>query len=84
MAEETKKKQQIEAFLRQTEPRAPHDTWIDRLNPYRFMKPKNTIVQNLPRNPSSKQDSLPPDLNPAHPMVRLVYLLIGVKVVMVD
>lgn len=37
MAEEQKRKQQTEAFLRRNEPPKVHVSWVDRLNPYRLL-----------------------------------------------
>ena len=52
IAEEQKRKQQMEAFIRKTEPVSAHVSWIDRLNPYRLMKAHhNSIkVDTLPAN----------------------------------
>ena len=53
VAEEQKRKQQIEAFIRKTEPISIHKSWIDRFNPYRLMAPHHASV---------KVNSLPPNL----------------------
>jgi len=52
VAEELKKKQQIEAFIKKTQPKSSHSSWLDRWNPYRLLKgkPKAIAVQNLPPN----------------------------------
>ncbi|KAK4687032.1 voltage-dependent calcium channel, partial [Tremellales sp. Uapishka_1] len=53
VAEEQKRKQQIQAFIRKTEPQSAHVSWIDRLNPYRLMSARHNAV---------KVDTLPPNL----------------------
>ncbi|KAK8858595.1 hypothetical protein IAR55_002824 [Kwoniella newhampshirensis] len=53
IAEEQKRKQQIEAFIRKAEMPSAHVSWIDRLNPYRLMTARHTAV---------KVDTLPPNL----------------------
>jgi hypothetical protein len=53
LAEELKRKEQIEAFVRKTEPTSTHVNWIDRLNPYRLIKARHKAV---------KVDQLPPNL----------------------
>ncbi|WVR06351.1 hypothetical protein IAU60_003382 [Kwoniella sp. DSM 27419] len=53
IADEQKRKQQIEAFIRKAEPQSAHVSWIDRLNPYRLMKAHHTAV---------KVGTLPPNL----------------------
>lgn len=53
VAEEQKRKRQIEDFIRKSEPVSAHVSWIDRLNPYRLM--------NATRN-AVKVDSLPASL----------------------
>ncbi|WWD18487.1 hypothetical protein CI109_102939 [Kwoniella shandongensis] len=53
VAEEQKRKQQIEAFIRKAEMPSAHVSWIDRLNPYRLMTARHTAV---------KVDTLPPNL----------------------
>ncbi|ORY24315.1 high-affinity cell membrane calcium channel [Naematelia encephala] len=52
VAEEQKRKQQIEAFIRKSEPQSVHVSWIDRLNPYRLMAPRHDAVKvdTLPAN----------------------------------
>jgi len=52
VAEELKRKQQIEAFIKKTQPKSSHSSWLDRWNPYRLLKgkPKAIAVQNLPPN----------------------------------
>ena len=52
MAEELKRKQQIEAFIRKTQPKSTHSSFLDRWNPYRLLKgkPKAIAVDNLPPN----------------------------------
>ncbi|WVQ96668.1 hypothetical protein IAU59_003774 [Kwoniella sp. CBS 9459] len=52
IAEEQKRKQQIEAFIRKAEPQSAHVSWIDRLNPYRLMTARHTAVKvaTLPPN----------------------------------
>lgn len=52
VAEELKRKQQIEAFIRRTQPKSTHSTFLDRWNPYRLFKgkPKAIAVDNLPPN----------------------------------
>ena len=53
VAEEQKRKQQIEAFIRKSEPLSAHVSWIDRLNPYRLMKAHHGAI---------KVNALPPNL----------------------
>ena len=53
VAEEEKRKEQIEAFIRKSEPASAHVSWIDRLNPYRLMKAHHHSV---------KVETLPPNL----------------------
>jgi hypothetical protein len=48
VAEEQKRKHQIDAFIRKSEPQSAHVSWIDRLNPYRLMSAHP--VQTLPLN----------------------------------
>ncbi|KDQ07800.1 hypothetical protein BOTBODRAFT_591897 [Botryobasidium botryosum FD-172 SS1] len=52
VAEEQKRAQQVQAYIRQTEPASTGVNWIDRWNPYRFMRanPKAIVVDNLPSN----------------------------------
>jgi hypothetical protein len=52
VAEEQKRKHQIDAFIRKSEPQSAHVSWIDRLNPYRLMSahPNAVKVQTLPPN----------------------------------
>ncbi len=52
VAEEQKRKQQIEAFIRKAEPLSTRTSWIDRLNPYRLMNARHTAinVDSLPHN----------------------------------
>ncbi|KAL7418234.1 Ion transport protein-domain-containing protein [Mrakia frigida] len=52
VAEELKRKQQIEAFIKKTQPKTSHSSWLDRWNPYRLLKakPRAIAVQNLPPN----------------------------------
>ncbi|EIW66778.1 hypothetical protein TREMEDRAFT_40774 [Tremella mesenterica DSM 1558] len=52
VAEEQKRKQQIEAFIRKSEPVSVHVSWIDRLNPYRLIKAHHRAVKvnALPAN----------------------------------
>jgi hypothetical protein len=45
VAEEQKRKRQVEDFIRRGEPRSAHVSWIDRLNPYRLMKAKPSAVR---------------------------------------
>nr|XP_019045668.1 high-affinity cell membrane calcium channel [Kwoniella bestiolae CBS 10118]OCF24598.1 high-affinity cell membrane calcium channel [Kwoniella bestiolae CBS 10118] len=53
VAEEQKRKQQVEAFIRRAEPQSAHISWIDRLNPYRLMSARHNAV---------KVGTLPPNL----------------------
>jgi len=53
VAEEEKRKEQIEAFIRKSTPASAHVSWIDRLNPYRLMKAHHHSV---------KVETLPPNL----------------------
>ncbi|WVQ85091.1 hypothetical protein IAT38_007255 [Cryptococcus sp. DSM 104549] len=53
IAEEQKRKRQIEAFIRKAEAPSAHVNWIDRLNPYRLMTARHRAV---------KVDTLPPNL----------------------
>ncbi|WWC70741.1 uncharacterized protein I206_104692 [Kwoniella pini CBS 10737] len=53
IAEEQKRKQQVEAFIRRAEPQSAHISWIDRLNPYRLMSARHNAV---------KVGTLPPNL----------------------
>lgn len=53
MAEDLKRKEQIEAFVRKTEPNHNAATWVERLNPYRLIKAHHKAV---------KVDKLPPNL----------------------
>jgi hypothetical protein len=50
IAEDAKRKQQVEAYIQRTEPVSAHVSWIERLNPYRLLraKPKSVNVSNLP------------------------------------
>lgn len=52
IAEEQKRKQQVDAFIRRAQPVSAHVSWIDRLNPYRLMKAHHDSVkvQTLPPN----------------------------------
>jgi hypothetical protein len=52
IAEEEKHKQQMQAFVKQTQPQAPTVNWITRINPYRFIKARPGIltIDNLPTN----------------------------------
>jgi hypothetical protein len=53
VAEEQKRKRQIEEFIRKAEPISAHVSWIDRLNPYRLMSANRNAV---------KVNTLPPNL----------------------
>ncbi|WWC62542.1 uncharacterized protein I303_105138 [Kwoniella dejecticola CBS 10117] len=53
IAEEQKRKQQVEAFIRRAEPQSAHISWIDTLNPYRLMSARHNAV---------KVGTLPPNL----------------------
>lgn len=53
VAEEEKRKQQVEVFIRKTEPLAGRVSWVERLNPYRLMRGRHNAV---------KVDILPPSL----------------------
>ncbi|KAL7424030.1 calcium channel protein [Cryptotrichosporon argae] len=44
VAEEQKRKQQIEAFIRRTEPESARVSWVERLNPYRLIKAQHKAV----------------------------------------
>ena len=52
VAEEQKRKRQIEEFIRKAEPISAHVSWIDRLNPYRLMSANRNAVKvnTLPAN----------------------------------
>lgn len=52
IAEEQKRKRQVEEFIRRGEPQSAHVSWIDRLNPYRLVKARHQAVQvrSLPQN----------------------------------
>lgn len=52
VAEEQKRKQQIESFIRKTEPVSAHVSWIERLNPYRLIKGRHKAVRvdSVPQN----------------------------------
>jgi hypothetical protein len=47
VAEEEKRKEQIEAFIRKSEPASAHVSWIDRLNPYHHSIKVETLPPNL-------------------------------------
>ncbi|ORX40063.1 Ion transport protein-domain-containing protein [Kockovaella imperatae] len=53
VAEEQKRKRQMEAFIRRAEPAHVKTSWIDRLNPYRYLESKGSSV---------KVDALPANL----------------------
>jgi hypothetical protein len=53
VAEELKRKEQIDAFVRKTEPTSTHVNWIERLNPYRLIRARHKTV---------KVEELPPNL----------------------
>ena len=53
VAEERKRKRQIEEFIRKAEPASAHVSWIDRFNPYRLMSAHRNAV---------RVDFLPPSL----------------------
>ncbi|OXH34034.1 high-affinity cell membrane calcium channel [Cryptococcus neoformans] len=52
IAEEQKRKQQIQAFIHRAEAPSAHASWIDRLNPYRLMTARHRAVRvkTLPPN----------------------------------
>jgi hypothetical protein len=52
VAEELKRKEQLDAFIKKTQPKGQNSSWLDRWNPYRLFKakPKAIEVQNLPAN----------------------------------
>jgi hypothetical protein len=52
VAEEQKRQQQVEAFIRKSKPQSAHVSWIDRLNPYRLMKAHHHSIRvtTLPPN----------------------------------
>ncbi|ODO05658.1 hypothetical protein I350_04717 [Cryptococcus amylolentus CBS 6273] len=71
IAEEQKRKRQVEAFIRKAEAPSDHLTWIDRLNPYRLLTARHRAVKVgvlppslvLPLKHSSGVDvSMPADL----------------------
>ncbi|WVQ72778.1 hypothetical protein IAR50_002338 [Cryptococcus sp. DSM 104548] len=71
IAEEQKRRRQVEAFIRKAEAPSDHLTWIDRLNPYRLMTARHRAVKVgvlppslvLPLKHSSGVDvSMPSDL----------------------
>lgn len=53
IAEEQKRKQQLQAFIHRAEAPSAHASWIERLNPYRLMRAHHRAV---------KVDTLPPNL----------------------
>lgn len=53
IAEEQKRKQQLQAFIHRAEAPSAHASWIERLNPYRLMTAHHRAV---------KVDTLPPNL----------------------
>jgi hypothetical protein len=49
IAEEEKRKQQIEAFVKRSQPKSMHSSFVERFNAYRFFKGKpKAISVNLP------------------------------------
>lgn len=52
MAEEQKRKEQIESFIRKTEPASAHVSWVERWNPYRLIKGRHKAVKidTVPQN----------------------------------
>ncbi|KAG9004060.1 calcium channel protein [Tulasnella sp. JGI-2019a] len=50
VAEEQKRARQLAAYLRKSEPASAHVNWLDRWNPYRFVKaqPSSLQVENMP------------------------------------
>lgn len=52
MAEEQKRTQQIKAFVARAAPTSSAVNWIERWNPYQFVKadPKSVAVEALPSN----------------------------------
>lgn len=52
IAEEQKRKRQVEEFIRRGEPQSAHVSWIYRLNPYRLVKARHQAVhvRSLPQN----------------------------------
>ncbi|KAM0754891.1 hypothetical protein T439DRAFT_283840 [Meredithblackwellia eburnea MCA 4105] len=52
IAEELKMQQQVEAFVKRSEPSAVEETWIRRFNPYHYLtpRPKAVSVENMPSN----------------------------------
>lgn len=50
VAEEQKRARQFDAYLRKTEPRSTRVNWLDKWNPYRFVKsnPKSVAVESMP------------------------------------
>lgn len=52
VAEEEKHKEQMQAFVKQSQPQAPTVNWISLINPYRFLKARPGIltINNLPTN----------------------------------
>ncbi|WVO12615.1 hypothetical protein L204_100220 [Cryptococcus depauperatus] len=45
IAEELKRKQQVEAFIRKAETPSAHVSWIDRLNPYRLISSRHKAIR---------------------------------------
>lgn len=45
IAEEQKRKQQIETFIRKTEPKSAHVSCVERWNPYRLIKGRHKAVK---------------------------------------
>ena len=52
VAEEQKRAQQVQAYIRKSEPVSVRTNWIDKINPYRWLraKPKAVEVSALPSN----------------------------------
>ncbi|KAG8959952.1 calcium channel protein [Tulasnella sp. 419] len=52
VAEEHKRNQQFNDYLRKSEPTATRVNWVDKWNPYRFIKanPKSLAVESMPSN----------------------------------
>jgi hypothetical protein len=50
VAEEEKRKQQVVDFIQKSQPRSAEPTWVEKLNPYKYLRAKPNAIQvkNLP------------------------------------
>jgi hypothetical protein len=79
VAEEQKRKRQIEEFIRKAEPASAHVSWIDRLNPYRLMSANRNAVKvnTLPPNlVLPLKQNVGPDVGALPPKVRDMHLCV--------